>query len=575
MILQTMAMLLLTICLVACEQTGPEPSATPLPADRVFLHGGVYTVNPDMPWAEAAATRGNEIIFVGSDADVNQFVGPETELVDLSGKMLLPGLHDSHVHLMDGGMFGLQCDLEAMQSIEAMRNRLAECTEIPGIGDEKWVFGGRWNRVPFGGENPDKTMLDEYFPDRPVFLYTDDGHTLWANSMALELADINRDTAEVPGGKIERDPETGEPTGIFNDKAMMLISDIAPRWSLEERIAGIEHGMAQAHHYGITSIIEPGLDVYRLEPYAKLDKRGGLQLRVVSSLSPINWVAGAFGPEVLELINARDQYSSPNINTDSVKIYIDGVIENYSAALLDPYSDEKHSSGKPFYSQQEFDDWFIEFDRRGLQIHVHAIGDLGVRMALNAFEAMRNANGPTDNRHQIVHLQLIHPDDYTRFAELDVAAVFQSIWAYPDDWIMELNVPQVGWERIMLFYPIGSLKAAGTRIVGGSDWFVTTLNPLYAIEVALRRQDPDQSEGTVLNEMERVDLQTMIEAYTTRGAWQMHRENVAGSIEPGKTADLVVLDRNLFNIPTTEISETEILMTVFDGRVVYEKENVQ
>ena len=298
-------------------------------------------------------------------------------------------------------------------------------------------------------------------------------------------------------------------------------------------------------------------------------------------MSPIGWTPGAFGAEVFDMIEKRGMYRGPNLSPDSVKFYLDGVLETGTALLVGPYTDEDFDKSRPaFYSQQDLDEHFERIDRAGLQIHVHAIGDLAVRMALDAFEAARAANGPSDNRHHIVHLQLIHPDDLGRFAELDVTATFQAAWAWADYWIMDLNLPVVGRERVDRMYPIASVRSAGGRIAGGSDWYVSSLDPLEAIEVAIRRQDPQgssdsssegasESQRPVLNAGERVDLASMIEAYTINGAYLMRREGISGSVEVGKRADLVVLDRNLFEIPAAEVSEARVEMTLFDGEVVY------
>jgi len=274
------------------------------------------------------------------------------------------------------------------------------------------------------------------------------------------------------------------------------------------------------------------------------------------------------------MIADREMYRGPNLSPDSVKVYIDGVIETGTALLVDPYTDEDFDRSRPaFYSQDELNEHFERIDAAGLQIHVHAIGDQAVRMALDAFEAARKANGRTDNRHHIVHLQLIHPDDVDRFAELDVTATFQALWAWPDHWIMELNLPVVGPERVERMYPIASVQRSGGRIAGGSDWSVSSLDPLQAIEVAIRRQDPDASSAAdlpVLNADERVDLSAMIEAYTINGAYLMRQEQIVGSIEVGKRADLTVLDRNLFEIAAEEINEAVVELTLLDGEVVYQ-----
>jgi predicted amidohydrolase YtcJ len=325
-----------------------------------------------------------------------------------------------------------------------------------------------------------------------------------------------------------------------------------------------------AHSVGITAVIEPGLDAELIAPVVELADANELELRVRASLSPLNWQPGAFDDGVYAFLESRERWRRPNLDVDSVKIYMDGVIEYGTGALLEPYSSGDHGLGPRFYTQAQVDEYLTRFDAMGLQVHVHAIGDAGVRMALDGFAAMRQANGRSDNRHHMVHLQLIDEADIPRFAELGIGATFQSLWAYPDPAALELDIPMLGEERTYQMYPIGSVAKSGGRIVGGSDYFVTDLNPLHAIEVAITRQDPYTNDGPVLDANERVDLDTMIAAYTIQGAYLMGLEQEQGSIEVGKRADLVVLDRNLFAIPASEINEAKVRTTVFDGQIVYE-----
>ena len=366
-----------------------------------------------------------------------------------------------------------------------------------------------------------------------------------------------------------RDPETGEATGTLRDSAMMLAADVIPERTMEHRMESVRAAIRLAHAVGITAVIEPGLDPDLLAPVVELADRGELRLRALASLSPIGWYSGSFDDAVFNLLNGREEWRRPDLDVDSVKIYMDGVIESGTGALLEPYADESLGLGPRYYRQDRLNEYFTRFDGMGLQIHVHAIGDAAVRMALDAFEAMRGANGISGNRHHIVHLQLIDPADIPRFAELDISATFQALWAYPDPSVVELDVPMIGRDRSWRMYPIGSVRKSGGRIVGGSDYFVTDLNPLQAIEVALTRQNPHSNNGPVLGEEERVDLATMIQAYTLNGAYLMGLEDRQGSIETGKRADLVVLDRNLFDIPPAQINEARVVLTLFDGKAVY------
>jgi predicted amidohydrolase YtcJ len=556
------------LALIACSP--PSDHVAETAADRVFLNGQVYTVDENRSWAEAIAIKEGKIVYVGDNAGASRRIGDTTQVTDLRRQMMLPGFHDSHIHIMIGVMADQECSLLRLETPEDVAERLEECTSLAGLGDDGWILGGGWGEWLWPDANPQKGLLDLLFPDRPVYLESSFGHAAWVNSKAMETVGLDAGTESPPAGVIERDAETGEPSGTLRDAAMLLVKNKLPPMTLEQRTDRVRAGVALAHSVGITAVIEPGLDGELIRPIVSLADAGELDMRVRASLSPINWQPGVFDEGVFEFLDGREQWRRENLDVDSVKIYMDGVIEYGTSPLLEPYADEHYGSGDFFYTQDEVDRYMRRFDAMGLQVHVHAIGDAAIRRALDGFDAMRAANGMSDNRHQIVHLQLIHEDDRPRFGELDVAAVFQPLWAYPDPAALELDVPMLGRERTWQMYPIASVQKVGGRIVGGSDYFVTDLNPLHAIEVAITRQDPYTNDGPVLNEDERVDLGTMIDAYTINGAYQMGLEHEQGSIEVGKRADLIVLDRNLFELSASEINEAKVTLTVFDGRTVYE-----
>ncbi len=547
---------------VGCER---EP-----PADRVFVNGTVYTVDEKRSRAEAVAVREGRIVRVGTNAEVRRLAGPATEVTDLAGAMLLPGFHDSHIHILIGVATDDDCDLLRLASQAQVDARLRECQSLAGYGAERWVLGGGWSEWLWPDANPGKEQLDSLFPDRPVYLESSFGHAAWVNSRALELGGVGRETQDPPDGVIVRDPATGEPGGTLRDAAMLLVKDVLPEESPEARLASVRAGIALAHSVGITSVIEPGLDAELIGSVLALADAGELGLRVRASLSPLAWQPGAFDDGVFEFLEGRDAWRRPGLDVDSVKIYMDGVVEYGTGALLEPYADARYGLGPRFYTQEQVNRYFTRFDAMGLAIHVHAVGDAGIRMALDGFEAMRKANGMSDNRHHVVHLQLIDTADRPRFAKLGIAATFQPLWAYPDPAALELDVPMIGEKRTQEMYPIASLVKSGARVAAGSDYFVTDLNPLHAIEAAVTRQDPYSNSGPVLNAAERVDLDTMIAAYTVQGAWLMGLEREQGSIEPGKRADLVVLDRDLFAGPAAAINEAKVVMTVLGGRTVYD-----
>lgn len=556
------------VVLAACGDSRQSEEVSP--ADRVFLNGAVYTVDASRSWAQAVAVADGRIVYVGDDETAAGYIGEQTEIVDLAGQMLLPGFHDSHIHILTEVMSDEECDVLRIPTEEEVAAKLQACADLHGHGEQRWITGGGWGEWLWPEANPQKGLLDLLYPDRPVYLVSSFGHAAWVNSKALEIAGIDADTADPEAGIIERDPETGEPSGTLRESAMAMVSAKIPPLTLEQRKKRVRAGIALSHANGITAVIEPGVGPEHIGPLLAVDDDGEFEIRAVASLSPIGWHAGVFADEVFDFIAERDAWRRPNLDVDSVKIYMDGVIEYGTSPLLEPYEDPDYGSGEFFYEQAVVDDYFTRLDALGVQVHVHAIGDAAIRRALDGFEAMREANGMSDNRHQIVHLQLIHEDDRPRFAELNIGAVFQSLWAYPDPAAMELDIPMLGEERTWQMYPIRSVLESGGRIVGGSDYFVTDLNPLLAIETAITRQDPWTNEGLVLNADESVDLETMIAAYTINGAYQMNLDDVQGSIEVGKRADFVVLDRNLFEIPASEISEAQIMMTVFDGRTVYE-----
>lgn len=564
------ALLLLIVlaALVGCSP--PSKEADVDGADRVFLNGAIYTVDADRSWAEAVAISDGRIVYVGDNNGAGRYIDDVTEVTDLRQQMMLPGFHDSHVHILMGVMADDECDLLRIPTVEEVAAKLKGCTALAGIGDDGWIVGGGWGEWLWAEANPKKGLLDILFPDNPVYLESSFGHAAWTNSKAMEIVGIDDSTPNPEAGIIERDPETGAPSGTLRESAMMLVKDKIPPMTLVQRTARVSAGIDYAHSFGITAVIEPGLDEAALEPILNLADTSGLDVRAVASLSPISWIAGPFDDGVFEFLERRERWRRPNLDVDSVKIYMDGVIEFGTSPLLEPYEDEQYGSGEYFYEQDVVNEYFTRFDQMGLQVHVHAIGDAAIRRALDGFEAMRKANGMSDNRHQIVHLQLIHENDRPRFGELNVGAVFQSLWAYPDPAAMELDVPLLGEERTWQMYPIASVQGAGGRIVGGSDFWVTDLNPLLAIETAITRRDPWTNLGPTLNEEESVDLATMIDAYTINGAYQMGLETEQGSIEVGKRADLIVLDRNLFELPASEINEAKVTMTLFDGRTVYE-----
>jgi len=552
----------------ACSERQDEQAAMqPVPdyVDLALVNGGIYTVDADRSWAEAAAVRDGVFVRVGNNAEIEALIGPQTRVIDLAGHMALPGFHDAHVHTMDGGFALAGCQLDGLDSVQAIVEKVTACAVEM---DKGWLEGHAFDLSVFGQDGPNKSLLDAISSVRPIVLWASDYHNVWVNSIALELAGITAETPDPPLGVIERDPD-GSPSGTLREAAQDMLRDAMPKPSLETNVAGLRRGIGHLNSLGVTSYIEGWISLAGYQAYQAIDRAGDLTARVVTSLPYGTVFAEHKGEEFWQVLSSRNDFESDRVNNDSVKLFLDGVLEGETAALIEPYLEMNGKRGDLMFEPEVLNAAVTRLDAMGLQVQMHAIGDRAVRAGLDAIEAARQRNGVSDNRHHIVHLQLIHPDDIGRFAALGATANFQALWAFPDEYITELNLPVLGEERVQRMYPIGSVVRAGGRIVGGSDWNVSSPNPLEAIEVGVRRQDPRTADGPVLNENERVSLETMIDAYTINAAWLMHHENSTGSIEVGKRADIVVLDRNLFEIPVTEINEARVVETLLDGETVW------
>lgn len=532
-------------------------------ADLVLRGGAVYTVDAARSWASAVAVRKGRIVYVGGDDVPAAMLGPRTEVVELDGAMVLPGFQDAHVHPIGGGVELGECHVHSLDAVPALMDSIRACgaarPELP------WVRGNGWQLPLFPAANPSRTLLDQAIPDRPAAFEAADGHSLWVNSRALAAAGITRDTRDPPNGRIERDPRTGEPSGTLRESAMDLVEAVIPARTEAELAAGLERAQREANRYGITTVFAATAGEPHLRAYAAADRAGTLTLRVV---------AAAYGGDepsdsILPRARAwRDRFATARVRPLAIKLFQDGVIEARTAALLEPYLDRDGDAGTPVYDQATLDRLVATLERDGFQVHVHAIGDRAVRMALDAFEQARARNGPGDHRHAVTHLQLIDPADLPRFRRLGVVANFEALWANGDEYLTELTEPALGPARSRWLYPIASVARTGAVVTGGSDWSVSSLDPLDAIETGITHRQRG-TERAPWNPAERVDLATMIAMYTINAAWALHQERETGSIEVGKLADLVVLERNLFEIPTEEIHDVRVTRTILEGTTVY------
>jgi hypothetical protein len=543
----------------------PATRSAPQSADLVFRNGSIYTVDGARSWARAVAVRDGRIVYVGSDEDSGELIGPSTQVVDLDDRLMLPGFQDVHIHPIGGGIEAAACDLNELTTLEEYLQAIGTyAAENP---DEKWILGGGWSMSVFGpGANASRKLIDEIVPDRPVFLSSADGHSAWVNSKALEIAGITAETPDPADGIIDREPGTREPMGSLQEGAIYLVRAHAPPVDLETRMAGLQYSIEMLNSYGITSIQDANVDEEDLKAYRALDDRGELSLRVVGSQW---WDRESDTAQIGQFRTLRDQYTKGRVRATTVKIMQDGVMENFTAAMLEPYDGKGDTRGIPMVEPEALKTAVTALDAEGFQVHFHAIGDAAIRQSLDAVEAALRANGDLGHRHHISHLELIDPADVRRFRELGVVANFQPLWAFADSYITELTVPFIGPERARWLYPIGSVHRSGGMIAFGSDWSVSTANPFHEIEVAVTRMGSSGETTEPFLPEERIDLPLALAAFTINAAYVNTSDHDTGSVEVGKYADLIVLDRNLFDIRPEEISDTGVLMTMIEGQAVH------
>jgi predicted amidohydrolase YtcJ len=543
----------------------------PHSADVVFKNGAICSMDSARRWFQALAVYKGKIAVLTSDSRIAAEIGPSTKVIDLNGRMILPGFHDTHVHLAEGGVELGQLSLEGCANLADAMKRLKDYSERNP--DLKWILGGNWSLTLFPNANPKKETLDEIVKDRPVFLISNDGHSAWANSKAIQLSGVTAKTADPPLGRIERDAMTGEPSGAFREAAIDLIRRKSPRVSEAQMLEGTKNAIKYAHSFGITHVTEANAGEDILKAYKTLVDKGALNLKVRAA---VETDPQGNEKQVNRALWLRKKYEGGRLRVGEAKFFADGVVETHTASLLTPYLDKKEETGISNWTDEKFAKLATAFEKAGFQIHIHAIGDRAVRQALNSIEAARKVHGDLDLRPHIAHLQLIDKADIPRFRQLGVTATFQALWAYRDVFVKDLTVPVLGEERTNSMYPINSLLRHGTVLSAGSDWTVSSLNPLDAIEVAVTRKGladkPEDNKDEPLNLDERVNLMDFLAAYTIGGAYSDHSDKVSGSLEPGKAADLIVLDKNLFEVPNTDIHKVKVMQTMLDGVFVYDRE---
>ena len=547
-------------------------------ADYVLHNGDIYTVNANKAWADAIAIRGQKIVFVGLDDEVRPFIGPHTQVIDLLGKMVVPGFQDSHIHPISSALNSYMCSLFGLPTIESYLEEIEQC--VKKHPDAKWIHGAGWaHRLFKDGTFPDKKMLDKITSNVPLTLDSYDGHSLWANSKALEVAGVDATTADVPAGKVIRYFGSQEPTGIFlEDAAANLVMYAKPDYTEKEVYDALLYVQKYLNSLGITSVQDALIriggsgGIYDvIKTYHRAAKENALTLRVNGALY---WDPNK-GMEQAEKMKAyRDRYSTGEFRVSSVKIWQDGVMHTHTSHLLEPYADMPQETGLVMIPPERLNTLVSEMDKAGFQMHFHADGDGALRQSLNAIEIALKRNGKRDSRHHIAHLELVHPDDIPRFREYGVIANVQPMWSTSRAYISDLINVKIGEKRQRWLEINQSFINEGVTVAYGSDWYVTTANPMELIEAAVTRIRPalpleKKRSYTALLPGESVSLADAIASYTINGAYANHREGETGSLEVGKFADLVVLDQNLFDLEALRISETKVLATFMGGKMVH------
>ncbi|MFN2491188.1 MAG: amidohydrolase [Actinomycetota bacterium] len=541
-------------------------------ADLVITGAPVLTMDGVRRWADAVAVRGGRISAVGAADDVRNLVSKSTRVIELDGGMVLPGFQDAHLHPLHAGLAEAQCDLHYVVGADGYTNAISTyAREHP---EREWVLGSGWSMDAFPGGTPHRLELDRLVSDRPAFLVNRDGHGAWVNTRALEMASITRSTSDPRDGRIERD-ENGEPSGSLHEGAMDLVRRLVPPPTIDDLVDALRRAQRRLLAFGITAWQDAWIVGAELEAYRRLADSGELTARIVLSLL---WERQRDEEQLPELLERRERGTIGRMRAATAKIFQDGVVENFTAAMTEPYLDASgrptDNSGISMIEPEALKRYVTLLDREGFQVHIHAIGDRAVRESLDAIEAARTANGVRDARHHICHLQVVHPEDVPRFRGLNVVPNCQPFWACNEPQMRELTIPFLGPERAAHQYPFASLRRAGATLAFGSDWPVSTPDPLLEIEVAVTRVPPDERSEPPFLPDERLDLPAALEGFTMGSAYVNRLDESTGSIESGKLADICVLDRDLFALDGANISDARVVLTLVEGEAVYDPQGI-
>jgi hypothetical protein len=555
--MRLMAMVLFALSLVGCATSSRTTPGSGEPATLAILNARVWTGNPRQPWAEAVATRGERLVAVGSTAEVEQLVGASTRVIDAKGQMLVPGFNDAHLHFIDGGLRLATVQLRDAKTPAEFAARLKDFAASVPKGT--WIIGGDWDHELWGGELPHRDWIDSVTPDHPVWVNRLDGHMSLANSVALRAAGVTAATPEVPGGTIVRGPQ-GEPTGILKDNAQTLVDRVRPPLSAEMSDRALEAAMRFVAEQGVTSVQNMGT-WEELDTFERAHQAGRLRTRIYAAVPLETW-------ERLRDTVARRGRGDAWLRIGGLKGYVDGSLGSHTAAFHEPFTDAPGDKGLLVNTSEDLYRWVSGADKEGLHVMVHAIGDRAIQLQLDIFARVAAENGPRDRRFRIEHAQHIAPRDVKRFAEQDVIASMQPYHAIDDGrWADRV----IGPERAKTTYAFKSLLDVGARLAFGSDWYVAPPTPLEGIYAAVtRRTLDDRNPGGWVPE-QRIGVEDALRAYTLGGAYASFEEQEKGSLEPGKLADLALIDRDLTRVPPETIRDARVMLTVVGGQVVFER----
>ena len=535
-------------------------------ADVILLNGDVRTMDALAPQASALAFRDGKILAIGSDQEMRALADRSTRIVDAGGRLVLPGFQDTHIHLQDSGTDrALFADLEGAAAVEELQARLAEfAAEKNGGG---WIRGVGWFSGIFGEHNLSRQVLDQVSRERPIFIYASDGHSAAINSKACEVLGLTASSPDPENGSFVREAN-GELQGLVYEDAIDWVRKRMPALTEGDYASGVRHGQALCNRHGITGVIDALVGERHMRVYKVLDDAGELTVRVAATAKV--YPSESVDEAMERLQTLRRTYASAMIKMHSAKFFLDGVFENRTAAMIEDYADARGSNAPVMFEDAHLKALFKAFDAARFQIHVHVIGDMAARAALDALELARRENGAWPSLHQLAHVQLLHPDDIPRFAELGVVANIQPLWARLEPSVTDVALPMVGPERGRWMYAFKSLLDHGSTLAVSSDWGVSTLNPFPIMQTAVTRKPALRgSNRPAFLPEERIGVEDVVRGYTVNAAASAWRSDSTGSINPGKNADVILLDRNIFAIDPMELGQTQVLLTLLGGREVY------